>query len=315
MRTCMMALICAMLAGVCAAQPPPWPSATGAAELLAAVPADLPGASVVGQPKAYTRTDVATIAGTLAENLFAYDYTWSVAAQYMLDGSGARAELHRFSTELDAFGAHSAVRDPKAPGQVIPLDRPTNVVAAFWAGDALHVWRGPFFARFVPELKGDAARGLVLRLAPVVLGKLPWVQETPRIFSIAPDRGMIIESVRFQRKDVLGQPSLRNGLRATYGRRLPGRIDVDMNLWLIDAQNPSGAAAAFSAAQAYLQQSAIPRPVGALGAQALVLRHPLHGQTYVMREGAYVAIVDQVKDAQAAEALLRTLGRNVRTAQ
>jgi len=306
--------LCAIVT-LCTAQPEGWPTAGEASRMLSAVPTYLPGASLISGPNSYTRADVAKVAGPLAKELFAYEYNWSVAATYGVDGHEVRAELHCFATDLDAFGAHSAIRDPKVPGQVIPLDRPTNVVAAFWADDALHVWRGPFFARFVPTSMSDPGRTAVLKLAPAVLGELPPMPGSPRLFSIPPDRGMVVESVKFQRKDVLGQPALRNALSATYGRRLPGKIDAEMHLWLIDSLNPSGASQAFAAVRGYLMQAAIPRPVGALGEQAVVLRHPKHGQTYVMREGAYVAVLEQVKDAQAAEAVLRTIGKNVRTGQ
>lgn len=315
---CMSRLVIGALCAVvscCAAQPEVWPSAGEVSRMLSAVPGDLPTASLASGPDAYTRADLTTIAGPLAKDMFAYEYNWSIAATYRIGGAEVRAELHRFASDLDAFGAHSAIRDPQVPGQVIPLDRPTNVIAAFWAKDALHVWRGPFFVRFVPTAMGDAGRNAALQLAPVVLGKLPPMPSSPRLFSIPPDRGMVVESVKFQRKDVLGQPALRNALRAMYGRRLPGKIDAEMHLWLIDALNPSGAMQAFAAVRGYLMQAAIPRPLGALGEEAIVLRHPKHGQAYVMREGAYVAVLEQVKDAQAAEAVLRTIGKNVRTGQ
>ncbi|NSW57000.1 MAG: hypothetical protein HPY44_13395 [Armatimonadetes bacterium] len=314
MSRLLIAALC-VIATLCPAQPEDWPSAGEVSRILSAVPGDLPTVSLTSGPDSYTRADVEKVAGPFAKELFAYDYNWSVAATYRIDGNEVRAELHRFATELDAFGAHSAIRDPRVPGQVIPLDRPTNVIAAFWAKDVLHVWRGPFFARFVPVSVGDAGRSAVLRLAPAVLSKLPSMPASPRLFSIPPDRGMVVESVKYVRKDVLGQPALRNALSATYGRRLPGKIDAEMQLWLIDALNASGASQAFATVRGYLMQAAIPRPVGALGEEAIVLRHPKHGQTYVMREGAYVAVLEQVKDAQAAEAVLRTIGKNVRTGQ
>lgn len=302
------ATMTALLAGaVLAAE---WPAAPQCVALLQAADASLDGWALRGDPATYTRSNLAELVGGAAAQMATYDYLWSVAGSFAGAVGAVATELHRFETDLHAFGALSLPRDPLVPGKIMALDRPTPPLSAYWQGSALHVWRGPFYARFVAQ--GGAHQEMAIEVASAVLGQLPPAPPLPALMRLAPERGMVLEAMRFRAKDVFGQPALRNALTVDYGQRLPGEVRMEMRLALFDSLTPPGAGQTFRTLQEYLRQAGIPRPIPALGQAAFVLRHPGHGQTYVMQEGQYVAVVEQVKQPQSAEGLLRTIGTSIR---
>ncbi len=289
-----------------AAAPVNWPSASQVTAILQQTDTDLGGYEITGAPASYTKA---------APIILKYDYLWSVGATFTATKHGGAkivVQLHRFQTDLDAFGALSTQRDPKVPGKAISLDRPTPVLAAYWRGNQLHAWRGPFYIAFLPTKKGSPDDPAVVELARTLLGKFPPMRENPPIFAIPAQRGMIIETAGFQRREVFGRAALRNAFKVTYGRRYPNKLDATMQLVLFDAHNASGASQTFAEVESYLREAGIARPVPALGQGAFTMRHPTHGHTYVMRQGRYVVMLQQVKMAQAAEGVLRQIGKNIR---
>ena len=293
-----------------------WPDQTTTAGLLQKAGEQSPAFAVSGDIGVYTRANLRQLIGATAERIFAYDYQWTVAATYRASEAGADVSVHiyRFGSDIDAFGAYSVDRDPKVPGGLMPLDRPTPPVAAYWRGNQLHVWRGPLYVRVVPSGLQESLKDAVLQLARTVLAKLP-VAKTPAIFGIPPQRGLIVEAVKFHRRNVLKQPSLGSALSGLYGRRAPNKLDVDMELLLFVGQSPEAAEATYEALQAYLRKGGAPRPIAALGQAAFTIRHSHHGLTYVMRQGKYVVMLAQVKDKSAAEGFLREIGKNIRLAR
>jgi hypothetical protein len=294
-----------------------WPTAAEAAQLLTRVGTGAASFTPAGPVATYTRANLWEYIDGDAERYFAYDYQWTAALALKDTKSGTRisADLYCFRTDLDAFGAFSMGRDPAPPAQVDLLPGQGSALTAYWAGNQLHVWRGPLYLRVIPgSLKPDI-KPSVLALAQAVLKDLPPMKQDPTIFRIPSARGLIPESVRFERKAVLGQEALRNALIASYGSRLPGKLTVDMELYLFDGSTQPGAVATFATLQDLLSGEGSPRPVAALGEAAFALRHARYGQTYVMRQGTYVAMLRQVKDNGAAENRLREIGTNARLAK
>lgn len=308
-------LLCA-LGGIACAQD--WPSAQGTVAILQQVDAELAQAELVGDPAIYTSNNLAEYLRDKAKRYFAYDYQWTVASSFTDLRSRVRvsADVYRFASDLDAFGAYSIDRDPRVPGEVIPLAGQASLVAAYWSGNQLHVWRGPLYVRLVPADAKPALRPAVLVLGQSIVERLPVVKRDPPVFAIPPTRNLVVESVKFQRRDVLGDSALKNALIGTYGRRTGEReLAVDMELLLLDGGDKNGAQQTYAALQRLLAKGGAVRPVGALGQAAITVRHAEYGKTYAMKQGRYVAMLRRVRNAQAAEAVLREIGKNIRLAK
>lgn len=308
----------AILSGAAPAASQDWPTAPGMTALIEGVAARLDTFDLHGPVETYTRENLREYLKGEAERYFAYDYEWTVTGRLRDKRSGAliALDVYRFRADLDAFGAATIDRDPATPGEIIPLPGQRSPVAAYFTGNRLHVWRGPLYVRIVPAALGDNLRPAVLELGQAVAESLPVVEKDPAVFRLLPTRGLIAESLKFQRRNVLGQAFLANALLATYGRRLPERkLDVDMEMLLLDGQDVAGAQATFTALEKHLAGGGEVRPMAALGEGAFIVRHATHGPTHVMRQGRYVVILRQVKRADAAEAMLREIGKNIRLAR
>ncbi len=325
-------LVLVLCLGSSARAEAPWPSAPQAAALLREARAAAAGFQLSGEVRLYDRDNLREYLGQAAEGgpsaasdaegFLGYDYQWTAAGgfKHPTDGLSVAVDVSGFRTDLDAFGAFSLGRDVTAAGEPVALPGQASVLSTYWAGSRLYVWRGPLFLRFLPHapgspgaygLKGEV-RAQVLSLAQVLLAGFPLPAQDPPLFRIPPVRGLIAESVRFQRRKVLGQEALSNALTATYGRRLPGKLLPDLELYLFDGGTTDGARRTFEALRRYLGAAQEPTLMAGLGEAAFALRHPVHGQTVVMRQGRYVAMVRRVRDPSEAEALLREVAGRAR---
>jgi hypothetical protein len=292
----------------------PWPSAPQAATLLREARTAPAGFQLSGEMRLYDRDNLRDYLGRDADGFLGYDYQWTAAAvfKHPADGLSVAVDVSGFRTDLDAFRAFSLGRDVLAAGEPVALPGQASVLSTYWVGSRLYVSRGPLYLRFLPAgVKGEV-RAQVLSLAQVLLAAFPLPAQDPPLFRIPPVRGLIAESVRFQRRNVLGQEALSNALTATYGRRLPGKLLPDLELYLFDGGSSEGARRTFEALRRYLGAAQEPTPVASLGEAAFALHHPVHGQTVVMRQGRYVAMVRRVRDPSEAEALLREVARRAR---
>ncbi len=292
-----------------------WPDSAGVASVLANL-GPLQGLSAQGTPAVYTRANLAQYGGADPERVFLYDYRWTVASVWKAESPAVTiaADVYCFGSQMDAFGAFSIDRKAgPVPPDIIALPGQASALAAYWAGTQLHVWRGPLYVRIVPASDEQGARAPVLALATAILGKLPKMAEDPGILRLPPVRDLLIESVKYQTKNVMGLSFLSNALTGTYGTRTAaGGVEASMQLVLMDAGQAAGAEAAFIALQAELSGSGPTNPVTALGEQAVAGRHPRYGQVFAMRQARYVAIAWQVADPRTAQTVLREVAKNIR---
>lgn len=308
----------AMLWSAAPATAQDWPTALQTTALLEEIAGSLDSFNIDAEVETYTRANLREYINREAERYFAYDYEWTVTGPFKDKRSGAliALDVYRFGAALDAFGAATIDRDPAAPAEIVPLPGQTATIAAYFTGNRLHIWRGPLYVRIVPGALGDGLRPAALELGQAVAERLPLMEKELAVFRLLPMRGLIAESLKFQRRNVLGQAFLNDALLATYGRRLPDRkLDVDMELLLFDGQDLAGAQATFASLEKHLAGGGEVRPVAALGEAAFIVRHGTHGPTHVMRQGRYVVMLRQVKRADAAEAMLREIGKNIRLAR
>jgi hypothetical protein len=288
-----------------------------AADLLRNLPTGAPGVTLQGDPATYDIATLRDYLGQDAERYFTYDYQWTVSARLHdgKSGTGLTVDIFRFAGELDAFGAFSLARDPLVPAQMIPLEGQTPGLSAYWAGNQLHVWRGPLYLRITPASAAGDLSAVALVVGQALTEQLPAAGQVPGIFKVAPARDLILETVRYQRRNVLGQTGLGPALIASYGRRQPGKLVVTAELLLFETPNPAGAQTTFATLQTLLTAETQASPVAALGEACLALRHATYGQVYLIRQGRYIGMLRQVKDPQAAEATLRELAKNARQAK
>jgi hypothetical protein len=314
------AVLCALILLPALAPAQEWPSSEGAAEMLAGLPARAEAVDALSQVAIYDRD---TLADYLPEpdRYFEFDYEWTATAQFRRKPVTVSVEIYSFATPLDAFGAFSLERDPLTTEDLLALPGLDTRVSAFWTDSGqLHVWQGPLYLRIVPTTALKSPRPeLSLDLAAALLTQWPPPGEAPAIFAIPPARDLIPASVKYRRRNVLGQMNLRDALTATYGRiEREGKsdtLDVGMELVLFDGGDLNGARQVASVLTAYLVHQTTVRQLGALGDAAYALRHPEYGLAYVMRQSRYVAMLYQVKSPASAEALLRELGTSIRRAE
>lgn len=299
--------------------PPAPPSAPEAAALLKSLPASLPGLTAQGPVVTYDRETLVEFLPE-PESYFEFDYQWTVAGRFARRGVVVSVEFYSFSSALDGFGAFSLERDPLTTEDLAALAGQSTVGSAYWTPQSqLHVWHGPLYLRLVPVTPTKTPRPLVADLAAALVSQLPPPGEAPALFALPPTRGLLLESLKFRRRGVLGQPDLGDALLATYGRIVPDRklkaLDADLELVLFTRADAQGATEAMGQVTQLLGGPAATRKLGALGDAAFSLRHAQWGLTYVMRQGPYVAMLHHVKSPAVAEALLRELGTNIRRAQ
>ena len=294
-----------------------WPSASETAGLLREAVAALPGASLTGEIANYNASTLHAYLGDEATRYFAYDYQWTVASQVHLvqPPVTVSADVYRFGSDLDAFGAFSCGRDPSPPPQTVPLPGLVTPLTAYWSRGQLHIWRGPLYIRLVPAAADPGLAPSITDLAKAILSRLPEPQKDPPIFKIPPTRDLILESVKFQRRNVLGNKALSNALLASYGRRQPGKLVVSMELVLFEGRDAAAAQGTCQTLQGMLAPDGGEQQIATLGESCFALRHPDYGQLYVMRQSRYVALLRQVKDPQAAETVLRDLAKSARLAK
>lgn len=306
--------LCLLVAGHAWAQE--WPTPAAANSLLRQAAAELSSFTLKPDLPTYTQRNLGEYIDGEAERHFAYNFQWAVASVFTdkRTGTNLAADLYCYDTPLDAFGAFSQDRDPNLPPDIIPLPGQTGL-SVFWRANQLHLWRGNVYLRIVPATLKDTARPAVLELAQAITAKLPTAPPPPSSFKLLPTRDLILESMKYQRRNVLGQASLSHALLASYGRRLPNRsLEVSMQLALFETADQAAAAKVYAALQAFTATAGAPTAVGALGDAAFSVRDQRLGRAYVMRQSNYVALLTQVRDMATAEALLRELGKNVRVA-
>jgi len=230
-------MVCALLLACVWASAQPWPDAAGVAALIQSLGA-VAGVGPQGPPVTYTRDNLKQYGGSNAERVLLYDYKWTVASAWRAaePSVAIAADVYCFGSPLEALGAFSI--DRKAgPGatEVIAVPGQVSALSAYWSGTQLHVWRGPLYLRVVPASEQDGAKAPVLALASAILEKLPRPSADPAILGLLPERGLLVDTVKYHSKNALGLPFLRNSLAVTYGDRRPGGLDVAMQLLLMDA--------------------------------------------------------------------------------
>lgn len=191
------------------------PSEGEVARALAAVAEAVEGLTPAAPPAVIHAATPAAAAAEDAELLAGYRHLWTVAACYGLrERTGSICcRVHRFASEIDAFGPFSRLKGPSAQDAVaIPT-------MAYWVGEQLHVWRGEYYVRIspvppdtpepqapdaLPAVAVADARATVGLIAEAFLGTIPVPSRLPTLLSIVPLPGRFLGPVSFDRVSVDG---------------------------------------------------------------------------------------------------------------
>lgn len=298
----------------CTAYAADLPTAQQGAQWLRAAAASVPGLALKGDVALYHRDDLWKYIDGDADRHFAYHFQWTAASTWAptSGGSTLAADIYCYATNLDAFGAFSQDRDPALPAELVPIPGQTTL-SAYWAANQLHLWRGLLYLRVIPATFRETVKPTVLALATAVAAQLPAAGPDPPLFKLPPTRDLIIESVKFQRANVLGRSDLSDALLATYGRRKPDRtLQASAQMYLFDTADATAAGQTYARLLTVVSADQTPTPVAALGDAAVSGRERRLGQYYLVRQGPCVTLLAQVTSSAEAEALLRELGRNIR---
>jgi hypothetical protein len=237
-----------------------------------------------------------------AQTILTYHYLWSVTATFMPPDPRQPivANVFAMGEDRDAFGLFAQARNDQAITAPI-------LTESYWTGNQLHIWRGPFYIRVTPSSAGELLRASTSALGENIAAKLPLPDKLPLMMRLMPEGRAKPQALRFYRQNVLGQPSLTDGLVNEYLQD-----SRPLTFVLLRAQDASAAAKLLTTTTDFLRQGSAAMPLGSLGKQAFVMQSPQYGLSYTMREGSYVALALGVRDRDTAEGLLRLAATNIR---
>ncbi|MEN6641920.1 MAG: DUF6599 family protein [Armatimonadia bacterium] len=237
-----------------------------------------------------------------AQTVLSYQYLWSVTAAFMPPNPQQPivADVFAMADDGDAFGLFARARNDQA---VTAGVRPES----YWTGDQLHIWRGRFYLRLTPKTNDELLRAGTLAVGEAIAARLPLPDKPPLMMRLMPEGRAKPQALRFYRQNVLGQPTLADGLVNEYLQ--DGK---PLTFVLLRAQDEAAAGKLLTATNNLLRQGSAATPLGSLGKQAFVMQSPQYGLSYTMREGRYVALALGVLDRDTAEGLLRLAATNIR---
>lgn len=270
---------------------------------LGQLPQELPHWALLPQPDICDRTCLVGTFPEEAQEVLSYNFLWSVTVKLQPaepQDKTITADIFRMDEDLDAYGLFAR----KYGITAVPAQITTR---SYWTGDQLHIWRGMFYIRLTPEAVDPVLRAAVLAAGRGIAAKLPLPDQLPLMMRLMPEGRVIAPSLRYYRQNVLGQLTLGDGLLCQYQED-----DSQFTLALLRSKDAAAAAKVFATVTALISATGPATPVPDLGKQAMVIQSSQYGLSYVMWEGAYVAVALGVRQREMGEGLLRITAINIR---
>ncbi len=283
----------------------PLPDAQQIATVLAGLPAQVEGCGLLAAPLTLDSQALADYLGPSADDLLAYDHTWTVAAEYALTTGKqtVTVDVHRMATDLEAFGPFSRRRTEAA--QVAPA-LPT---LAYWLGSQLHVWRGPFYIHTRAASDDTALRLPIQQLTEATSAAIPIPARYPAMLRLLPARARQVSSAQYYRGQVPGFAVLADTVTVAYVESFKATCR------LLLARCPDTATASAAYAEMLSQLAADDRniePLAEIANRAALIQSADGRMAALMQQDNFIAVVLDSRQRQFAEALLRMTATNVR---
>jgi hypothetical protein len=118
-------------------------------------------------------------------------------------------DIYRHADADSTFGMYSQER----PGGGAFL---TMGAQGYYETGILNFWKGDFYVKLAAFGLGPKDRETLLGVASTVARRLPGEARMPRLLAALPERGKVVASERFLRRNVLGYPFLDRAFTAQY---------------------------------------------------------------------------------------------------
>ena len=146
-----------------------------------------------------------------AESYLAYEFRELAVAQFQKEGTEASmtVEIYDMRNPLNAFGIYSVERYPE--------NRIVAVGTQGYAEDeVLNFFSGGYYVKLVCFNAGNETASVLEKTARLVAGQAGPQAGMPALLSVFPSGGLVPNSEKYIRKNVLGFDFLRNGYLASY---------------------------------------------------------------------------------------------------
>ncbi len=186
------------------------PQRAGHPSLLALIPG-IEGWTATEKPRSYFPDTLYEYIDGAAESYISYDFRELAVAELAKTGTQASLtlEIYDMGSELNAFGIYSAERYPDNR----TLDIGTH---GYIEGEVLNFITATYYVKLLCFNGGDATAAILEGAARKVAGAAGTKGAIPAQFSVFPRDGLVPNSEKYIRRNVMGFDFLANGFLVSY---------------------------------------------------------------------------------------------------
>ncbi len=145
-----------------------------------------------------------------AESFLAYDFRMVHVQDYLSrDGEGLKVEIYRHGNPTMAFGIYSQIRSPG-------LDYYEIGSECFGDGYSIHFLKGPYYVRVGVFEESEALVDAMKAFSRTVASKITRGNELPGELDLFPGEGLVVKSITYVTKGVLGRSKFPPAFTAMY---------------------------------------------------------------------------------------------------
>ncbi len=183
---------------------------TGDPALLAQIPA-IDGWTATEKPRSFFPDTLYEYIDGAAESYIGYDFRELAVAEFARTGTTASLtlEIYDMGSGLDAFGIYSAERFPDNG----TVDIGTH---GYIEGEALNFIAGTDYVKLLCFNGGDATASILETVARKVAAAAGTKGAIPAAFSVFPKEGLVPNSEKYIRRNVMGFDFLNDGYLVSY---------------------------------------------------------------------------------------------------
>ncbi len=294
-------------AGPEAAPPPefPLPDAQQMTAVLAGLPEQVEGCSLLAGPQAFDSEALAQYLGDRVNDLLNYEHSWTIRAEYAVATSEQTITLdvHRMGSDLEAFGVFSRRRTDIAKAA------PAFSTSTYWLGSHLHVWRGPFYIHTHAASDDTALRPPMQQLTEAAIASIPVPSRLPAMLRLLPIRSRQICWAQYRRGQVPGFEVAADAVTVSYA----DSANAQCRFVLVRCADTASASHAYDKMLLQLSGDTHPaEPIPETADRAAVVQSGHDEIAALMQQDNFIAAVLDSQERRFAEALLRMTAANVR---
>ncbi len=186
------------------------PQRAGDPALLAVIP-KIDGWTATEKPRSYFPDTLYEYIDGAAESYIGYDFKELAVAEFVKSGAQASVtlEIYDMGNGLDAFGIYSAERFPDNK----TVDIGTH---GYIEGEVLNFVAGTEYVKLLCFNGGDATTSILETFARKVAAAAGTEGAIPGLFSVFPKDGLVPNSEKYIRRNVMGFDFLGNGYLVSY---------------------------------------------------------------------------------------------------